>query len=154
MDIDQHAPITASGSVDVAASPGEIWALLADIARWPSWNPDVTEARLEGELAPGSTFVWRAGPGAITSVLRSVEDARELGWTGSTMGVHAVHVWRIEPTLRGSRVTTEESWSGWSTHFMHKRLEKVLREAMFHGLHTLKTEAEFRSRKALRLAAA
>jgi len=47
-------------------------------------------------------------------------------------------------------VTTEESWSGWSTHFMHKRLEKVLREAMFSGLHTLKTEAEFRSRKALR----
>ena len=60
MDIDRHAPITASGSVDISASPGEVWALLADIARWPSWNPEVTEARLEGELRPGTTFVWRS----------------------------------------------------------------------------------------------
>lgn len=153
MDIDQHAPITASGSVDISASPDEVWALLADIARWPTWNPDVEEARLEGELRPGTTFVWRSGPGTITSVLRSVEHGRELGWTGATMGVHAVHVWRIEATQRGSRVTTEESWSGWSARFMHKRLERVLRDAVFHGLHTLKTEAEFRSRRDLRLAA-
>lgn len=153
MDIDQHAPITASGSVEISASPDEVWALLADIARWPTWNPDVKEARLEGELRPGTTFVWRSGPGTITSVLRSVEHGRELGWTGVTMGVHAVHVWRIEATQRGSRVTTEESWSGWSTRFMHKRLERVLRDAVFHGLHTLKTEVEFRSRRDLRLAA-
>ena len=86
-------------------------------------------------------------------MLRSVEHARELGWTGVTMGVHAVHVWRIEATQRGSRVTTEESWSGWSTRFMHKRLDRVLRDAVFHELHTLKTEAEFRSRRDLRLAA-
>jgi hypothetical protein len=153
MDIDRRAPITASGSVDILASPAEVWSLLADIARWPSWNPDVAEARLEGELAPGSTFVWRSGPSTITSVLRSVESGRELGWTGATMGVHAVHVWRIEQTQHGARVTTEESWSGWTTRFMHKRLERTLREAVFHGLHTLKTEAEFRSRRDLRLAA-
>ena len=153
MDIDQHAPITASGTVDVSASPGEVWALLADIARWPSWNPDVSAARIEGELKAGSTFVWSAGPGTITSVLRSVVDGRELGWTGSTMGIHAVHVWRIEPTKWGTRVTTEESWRGWSTRFMHKRMEKVLRETVFHGLHNLKTEVEFRSRRDLRLAA-
>jgi uncharacterized protein YndB with AHSA1/START domain len=153
MDIDQHAPITASGSVDVSASPGEVWALLADIAQWPTWNPDVREARLDGELQPGSRFVWSSGPGRIRSVLRSVVQARELGWTGSTMGVRAVHVWRIEPTPRGSRVTTEESWSGWTIRFMHRRMEKVLREAVFHGLHNLKTEVEFRSRRDLRLAA-
>ncbi len=97
--------------------------------------------------------MWRSGPNTITSVLRSVENGRELGWTGSTMGVRAVHVWRIEPTQRGSRVTTEESWSGWSARFMHKRLERVLRDAVVHGLHVLKTEAEFRSRRDLRLAA-
>ncbi len=43
MDIDQTAPIIASGSVDVSASPGEVWALLADITHWPAWNPDVAE---------------------------------------------------------------------------------------------------------------
>ena len=97
--------------------------------------------------------MWSAGPGKITSVLRSVVQARELGWTGSTMGVHAVHVWRIEATQRGSRVTTEESWSGWTIRFMHKRMEKTLREAVFHGLHSLKAEAEFRTHRDLHLAA-
>ena len=153
MDIDQQAPITASGTVDISASPGDVWALLSDISGWPSWNPEVLEAHLEGGLEPGSRFVWRAGPGTITSVLRSVVQARELGWTGSTMGVHAVHVWRIEATQRGSRVTTEESWSGWSIRFLHKRMEKTLRQAVFHGLHSLKAEAEFRTHRDLHLAA-
>ena len=153
MDIDQQAPITASGTVDISASPGAVWALLSDISAWPTWNPEVLEAHLEGGLEPGSRFVWSAGPGTITSVLRSVVHARELGWTGSTMGVHAVHVWRIEPTPRGSRVTTEESWSGWTVRFLRKRMEKTLREAVFHGLHSLKAEAEFRTHRDLHLAA-
>ncbi len=148
MDIDQSAPITAEGSVDITASPLEVWAIISDIGRWPCWNPDIREARLEGQLEAGTTFHWRAGPGTITSVLRSVETGRELGWTGTTMGVHAVHVWRLEPTQRGTRVTTEESWRGWPTRLMHKRMERTLREAIVLGLHSLKTEAELRSRLA------
>ena len=69
------------------------------------------------------------------------------------MGVHAVHVWRLESTPRGTRVTTEESWDGWPTRLMHKRMEKTLRRAVAHGLHSLKTEAEFRLRRDLRLTA-
>jgi len=153
MDIDENAPITASGSVEVAASPLEVWAILSDVGRWPTWNPDVRAARLEGPLEAGTTFSWRAGPGKITSVLRSVVAGRELGWTGATMGVRAVHVWRIEPTPWGARVATEESWSGWPTRLMRKRMERTLHEAVVTGLHNLKTEAELRSRMALRLAA-
>ena len=153
MDIDQHAPITASGSVEISASPLDVWAVLTDIGRWPTWNPDVLEARLDGELAAGTRFQWRAGPGTITSVLRSVEPVRELGWTGSTRGLRAVHVWRIEPTQWGSRLTNEESWSGWPARLMHKRMEQTLHEAVISGLHHLKFEVEFRTRRDLRLAA-
>ena len=153
MDVDNTAQITASGTVEVSATPAEVWTILSDIAGWPSWNADVREARLLGDLAPGSRFTWRAGPGTITSVLRSVEPERELGWTGSTMGVHAVHVWRLEATPRGTRVTTEESWTGWPTRLMHKRMERTLRQAVAHGLHDLKTEVEFRLRRDVRRAA-
>ena len=153
MDIDQSAPIIASGSVDVSASPLEVWEVLSDVGRWPIWNPDVHEAHLEGPLQAGTRFSWRAGPGTITSVLRSVETGRELGWTGTTMGVHAVHVWRIEPAPWGSRVVTEESWRGWPARFMRKRMERTLNEAVVTGLHNLKTELELRSRIAQRPAA-
>lgn len=153
MDIDRHAAITADGSVEISASPAEVWAIISDIGDWPSWNPDVREVRLDGGLAPGTRFSWRAGPGTITSVLRSVEPTRELGWTGTTMGIHAVHVWRLEGTARGTRVTTEESWAGWPTRLMHKRMERTLRRAVSQGLHALKAEVEFRLRRDLRLAA-
>jgi hypothetical protein len=153
MDIDWDAEIVASGSVEISASPADVWTIISDIGDWPSWNPDVRDARLEGDLSAGSRFKWRAGPGRISSVLRSVEPGRELAWTGKTMGVHAVHVWRLESTPRGTRVTTEESWDGWPTRLMHERMEKTLRRALAHGLHSLKTEVEFRLRRDLRLAA-
>jgi hypothetical protein len=153
MDIDRDAQITAAGSVEISASPEEVWTIISDISDWPSWNPDVREAHLEGDLIPGSRFTWRAGPGRITSVLRCVEPRRELGWTGKTMGVHAVHIWRLESTPGGTRVTTEESWDGWPTRLMHKRMEKTLRSAVVHGLHSLKAEVEFRLRRDQRLAA-
>ncbi len=86
-------------------------------------------------------------------MLRSVETARELGWTGTTMGVHAVHVWRIEPAQQGTRVTTEESWRGWPTRLMRRRMERSLREAIAGGLDNLKAEAERRSRLSLRRSA-
>jgi len=149
MHIDESAPITASGSVDVAASPLDVWGVITDFGRWPSWNPDVSEAELQGPLEAGTTFRWNAGPGTITSVLRSVDQPRELGWTGTTMGVHAVHVWRLEPTETGTRVTTEESWRGWPARLMHKRMERTLRHAIVTGLHNLKTEAELNSRVAV-----
>jgi uncharacterized protein YndB with AHSA1/START domain len=153
MDIDRDATITASGTVEISASPYEVWRVISDIGQWPGWNPGVREARLDGDLAAGSRFRWRAGPGTITSVLRSVDPGRELGWTGRTMGVHAVHVWRIEGTPRGTRVTTEESWRGWPTRLMRKRMERTLHDAVVHGLYSLKAEVEFRVRRDLRLAA-
>jgi hypothetical protein len=153
MDIDKDAAITAGGSVEISASPDEVWTIISDIGDWPSWNPDVREARLEGGLEPGSRLTWRAGPGTITSVLRSVLPGTELGWTGATRGVHAVHVWRLESVAGGTRVTTEESWSGWPTHLMHARMERTLTRAVTHGLYALKAEVEFRLRRDLRLAA-
>ena len=86
-------------------------------------------------------------------MLRSVETGREIGWTANNRGAHGTWIWHIEPIERGSRVTVEESWSGWSTHFMHRRLERSFLKRLVHGLHNLKTEAEFRSRRDLRLAA-
>jgi uncharacterized protein YndB with AHSA1/START domain len=149
MEIDERAHIIARGSVEIAAPPLYVWTIISDIDHWPGWNPDIESAVLEGPLEPGTRFRWQAGPGTITSVLRSVEPGRELGWTGVTMGVHAVHVWRLEPTQWGTLVTTEESWSGWPTRVMHARLEATLRRAVGSGVHHLKTEAELRSRVAV-----
>jgi len=144
MDIDESAPIKASGSIDIAAPADDVWAVMTEFHRWQCWNPEIREAKLEGPLEPGVTFRWRSGPGTITSVLRAVDRPRELGWSGKTMGIHAVHVWHLEPTKTGVRVTTEESWRGWPTRVMRKRMTSTLRDAITTGLDDLKTESERR----------
>jgi hypothetical protein len=144
MDIDQGAPIKARGSVDVAAPANDVWAVMTEFHRWPCWNPQIGETKLEGPLAPGTRFRWRSGRSAIKSVLRTVDPPRELGWSGKTMGIHAEHVWRLEPTSTGVRVTTAESWRGWPTRVMRKRMTRVLDDAIASGLGNLKVEAERR----------
>ena len=147
MDIDQTAPIRAAGSLEMAASADVVWAVMTDFQRWPEWNPQIREATLEGPLAPGTTFRWRSGPGTITSVLLDVDEPSELGWRGKTFGIHAVHVWHIEPAGAGVRVSTEESWRGWPTRLMRRRMERTLNEAIAVGLAYLKTEVERHARE-------
>ena len=73
MDIDRDAEITASGSVEVSASPDEVWTILSDIGAGRPGTPTSAKLGSIGDLAAGSRFEWRAGPGTISSVLRSVE---------------------------------------------------------------------------------
>ena len=56
-----------------------VWALWTDIAGWPSWNPGVVRAELDGPLAEGATGTVRAagGPASKLRVL-SVEPERRL----------------------------------------------------------------------------
>lgn len=148
MDIDRQAPVIVVGSVLVEASPETVWQLLADVRAWPAWNRAVREARLEGPFAPGSRIRWQAGPGRITSVLQEVDPPRLLGWTGRSMGIRAVHVWRLRPSGRGSELTTEESWRGLPVKLAPGRLRASLEQAVQDGLGSVKREAERRARGA------
>jgi hypothetical protein len=46
---------------------------------------------MQGAVARGSTFRWKAGPGTITSRIERVEPPRLIAWTGKTLGIHAIH---------------------------------------------------------------
>jgi len=154
MHIDEKAPVSASGSIEIAASPREVWAVLTDIEGWPRWNPDVYEASMDGPLEAGTRFRRKAGTGTITSVLQIVVPEQKTVWSGTPMGVHARHGWRLEPTQWGTLLTSEESWRGWSARLMHWRMAEALRGATGIGLHHLKAEAELRSRVAALVPAA
>lgn len=142
MDVDHNAPAVAHAEADVAAPAEAVWELVADIERWPAWNPDVKSASLEGDLAPGSTFRWKAGPGTIVSTLQTVDPPREIAWTGRTMGIAAVHVYRLEPREGGTRVVSEESWAGFLVRLLRGRMAKQLQTSLEGGLAHLKVAAE------------
>jgi len=145
VEIDSAAPAVARGVIDIAAAPEVVWGVLSDIDGWPTWNPSIASAELDGELVHGSTFRWKAGPGTITSTLRHVDPPRELGWTGKTFGINAVHVHRLEQRGDSTRVISEESWDGLPVRLLRGRMQKTLQKALDDGLQSLGAEAERRA---------
>jgi uncharacterized protein YndB with AHSA1/START domain len=145
MEINQHAAAVARAEIEVAAPPEIVWAVLADIDSWPSWNPEVKSASLDGPLTKGTQFRWKAGPGTITSTIQIVEPPRLIAWTGKTVGIAAIHVYRLEPRGDATIVASEESWDGLVVKLLRRPLAKTLQKTTDSGLRHLKTEAERRA---------
>jgi uncharacterized protein YndB with AHSA1/START domain len=142
VDIDTRAPVVARGEIEVDSSIDTIWDVLTDIDRWPRWNPDVKTASLDGPLAAGTTFRWKAGPGTITSKLERVEPPTLIAWTGTTLGIKAIHVHRLEQRGDTTLVRSEESWNGLPVRLLRRMMAKTLQNAVDSGLRYLKAEAE------------
>jgi uncharacterized protein YndB with AHSA1/START domain len=145
MDINRDAPATAEGEIQIAADPKSVFSVMSAIDEWPSWNPDVNSVKLEGEVRPGTVFRWRSGPSALTSTLQVVDPPREIAWTGTTMSIKAVHVFRFEPKDGGTLARSEESWEGLLASLLKGYSRKTLDRGIRRVLAYLKAEAERRS---------
>jgi uncharacterized protein YndB with AHSA1/START domain len=64
--------VFSEGRVEIVASPEAVWDLIADIGGWPRWNPDVKEVSVQGEVAEGTVFRWKAERG-IQNLKAAVE---------------------------------------------------------------------------------
>lgn len=134
MNIDQNAPMTARKDIFIASPLEKVWAVLTDINRWPEWQPDVSSAKLEGNLTVGTIFRWKAKGFSITSTIKELKLGQRIGWTGSSLGMKAAHIWILEQQGNGTRVIIEESLSGWFPRilkifdptFLEKSLDKLL----------------------------
>jgi hypothetical protein len=68
-----------------------------------------------------------------------------MAWTGSTLGIKAIHVWRLESIGEKTRVITEESWEGLLPHILTGPMRKMLQRSIDLGLMYLKAEVERRA---------
>src|SRR5258708_5770723 len=59
--IQETAPIKADASILIDAPLPRVWQLISDIDRWPTWQPDISKAALQGPLAADSKFSWNGG---------------------------------------------------------------------------------------------
>ena len=139
------APVSSKREVEIAALPEVVWDVLTGFEQWPDWNPDVKSMSFEGPVAPGSEFRWKAGPGTIVSTLEEVDRPRYIRWRGRTMSIKAVHEWHFERSSGGTRVETEESFSGFLARLFRGSLQKTLDSSTESGLERLKRESERRA---------
>jgi uncharacterized protein YndB with AHSA1/START domain len=139
------APVKSKREVQIAAPTEVVWEVLTGFERWPEWNPEVKSMSFDGPVAPGSEFRWKAGPGTIVSTLELVDPPRYIRWRGRTMSIKALHEWRFEPSIGGTRVETEESFSGLLARLFRGSLQKTLDSSTESGLEHLKRESERRA---------
>jgi uncharacterized protein YndB with AHSA1/START domain len=139
------ASVRSKRELEIAAPPEVVWEVLTGFEQWPKWNPEVKSMKIDGPVAPGTEFRWKSGPGTIVSTLEQVDPPRYIRWRGRTLSVKAIHEWRLEPANGGTRVETDESFSGFLARLFHGSLQKTLDRSTESGLEHLKRESERRA---------
>lgn len=62
----------------------------------------------------------------MVSTLQVVEEPREIGWTGKTMGIHAVHMFHFLPMNGGTVARSAESFRGLIPSVLRKYSRNIL----------------------------
>ena len=145
MEADRSAPVYETGEIVVHTGPEIVWDTLTDLTSWPRWMPGVKAMQVDKAVRIGTRFQWKAGPGTIRSEILESDRPRSVGWKGRTLGIDALHVWRMEKQSGTCRLSTEESWSGPLACMFRRSMRKAVRKALDHGLPALKHEAERRA---------
>lgn len=102
----------------IAAAPGIVWAVLAETAHYPEWNPFIR--KLEGALVPGGRLtatIQPLGKRAMTfrPVVLCAEPGKELRWLGRLIlpGLFdGEHLFRLSSEGRATRLIHDERFSG------------------------------------------
>lgn len=143
-----RGPVNAHAKTEVSAGDRDVWAVLAGIEGWPSWNPAVRDAVLDGALQAATHFRFVTGPGTMSCRLLEVDAPHSLAWSGRLMGIGHRQAWRIEPHSEGCLVVVDASMSGPIARLLKGRLGRRLQGDLDTWLGLLKLEAESRAPEA------
>jgi hypothetical protein len=143
-------PLPIAGTTEVALPVERVWAIFADVERWPDWNPCFRRASVDGgELRERATLHFAFNPirrglpyrlPARAELVEVVPNDR-VTWEVDAPGFHALHSYRFA-ALGGER-STFGSWEAaegptyralrpfWLAHFRY-----VCRESLA-GARTL-----------------
>jgi len=134
--------------IDINAPTAQVWALLTDFARMPSWNPFIKS--ISGNLAQGAQLsVHITPPGSsgmrFKPTILSVRPERELRWLGHLLvpGIFdGEHYFLLEPIGdTRTRLTQGEKFSGLLVGLFGSALAAT--SAGFKAMNTaLKQQAE------------
>lgn len=91
-------------SIDIAASPDAVWAVMSDAERWHEWTASVTSIRLldGGPLRIGSRALIRQPrfPPAVWKVT-ALEPGRSFTWKTGAPGMWAYGIHSVAPAPGG-----------------------------------------------------
>jgi hypothetical protein len=121
-------PYTLQSSIQINATPQQVWAVLTDLPAYQRWNPFIISS--SGKIKVGATLTNRmhdaTGNTTFTPVVQVVDPGRELRWIGKVGpggifdGQHTFTIERLGP----GRVlfTQTENFTGVAIPFFEARL--------------------------------
>ncbi|MDI1256270.1 MAG: SRPBCC family protein [Flavobacterium sp.] len=142
IQINNAAPVQCTKKIFIAAQPEIVWNILTDIHNWSKWQTDISNVSIENSMAPGTNFKWKTGGAKINSTLHTVLPYKAFGWTGKTIGLLAIHNWKLEQDNDGTLLSVEESMQGLLAIVFKKSFNSNLEKGMLHWLGLLKKECE------------
>ena len=127
-------------AVDIDSSPEYVWAVLADVRRWPTWTSAVREVSLPdgGAFRLGSVVRIRSRrlPDRTWRV-SSYATYRGFTWSADGLGSRATIAFRLTPGEGTTRLTVAHERGGWIAgavqHATHRTVENHL-QALADGL--------------------
>ena len=106
-----------STTIEIAATPENVWAVLADLANYAKWHP--MYLGVTGQLAAGSTLtITTTHPktGRIMTAkvnVRTAEPGTELRWTSRLLGVTiSKRTFRLSPAADGTLLVQTGTYRG------------------------------------------
>lgn len=126
-------------SIDIEATPGEIWQVLTDLNAYDQWNPMLN--RVRSSLAPGSRVSFQVqrdsgSPLKLEGRIRRLSECRHLAWRGgSVLFICGEHYFRIEQLhSRLCRLHHGEYFKGLFLPLLRPMLRKG--EALYLAMNT------------------
>lgn len=106
----------AERTIDIAAPPDRVWAVMTDVERWPEWTASVSQVALLDnrrlEVGTRARILQPGLPSAVWTVT-VVEPGRFFEWESAVLGLRSVGGHRVEPKgVDGALVTLSLKWSG------------------------------------------
>ena len=141
ININKEAPVIASNEILINSTVDKVFSVLTGINNWHIWQSSVTKSQINGKIAEGSKFKWKAGGISYNSIIHTCKNDA-FGWTGTTIGAYAVHNWYLIENDGKTLVKVEESLEGLVINIMKKAMQKKLPEMMKKNLIELKSECE------------
>ncbi len=108
---------TIETSIDIAAKPGEVWAVLTEFDRYGTWNPFIT--KVSGEPKLGATVTVHVGFGQaalpIKAEIITFRPDQELVWRSKLIAPGLFdrdHTFRIEQSGTGCTLKQIQTFMG------------------------------------------
>jgi hypothetical protein len=106
-----------STTIEIAATPENVWAVLADLASYPNWHP--MYLGVTGQLAAGSTLTITTTHPATGRTMtakvtvRTADPGTELQWVSKPLGVTiSKRIFRLSPTAAGTSLEQSGTYRG------------------------------------------